>query len=84
MNRILTKTLAEIYLQQGHLEEAYKIFKVLAKKDPSDIEIQKRLKELDEKLNLSCPLTDRSAPSPDEKLRTLKRWLVNVRERRRK
>ena len=65
MDPMMTKTLAEIYLQQGYLQEAYEIFRVLSEKDPSNIEIQKRLKELSEKLQLSPSLTDQpihSAP----------------------
>jgi hypothetical protein len=54
MDRLMTKTLAEIYLQQGHLQEAYDIYKTLAEKDPSDAEIQKRLEELREKLDPSA------------------------------
>jgi hypothetical protein len=45
MDRVATKTLAEIYLKQGHLREAYEIFKILAEKDPSDPEMQKRVVE---------------------------------------
>ncbi|MEW6375609.1 MAG: tetratricopeptide repeat protein [Thermodesulfobacteriota bacterium] len=84
MDQTKTKTLAEIYIQQGHLQEAYEIFKVLSEKDPSNKEIQKRLKELDEKLNLSSPWIPPTARSTDEKIRILKGWLANIRERRRK
>jgi len=83
MDRIVTKTLAEIYIQQGHFEEAYEIFKTLSEKDPSDMEIQKRLKELSEKLKSSSPLTDQSIRTPEEKIRLLERWLTNIRERKR-
>jgi predicted Zn-dependent protease len=55
MDRIITKTLAEIYLQQGHLQEAYEIFKDLSEKDPFDPKIEKRVKELREKLHPSPP-----------------------------
>lgn len=78
----MTKTLAEIYLQQGHLQEAYEIFRVLLEKNPSDIEIQQRLNELSEKLGLSHPLTDQSVHSPDEKIRLPERWLHNIREKK--
>ncbi|PIX22302.1 MAG: hypothetical protein COZ69_11440 [Deltaproteobacteria bacterium CG_4_8_14_3_um_filter_45_9] len=81
MDRMATKTLAELYLQQGHLQEAYEIFKALAEKDPHDREIQNRLKELREKLNpspYSQPLQ-----STEEKVRYLERWLANIRKRRR-
>ncbi|HUL32199.1 MAG TPA: tetratricopeptide repeat protein [Thermodesulfobacteriota bacterium] len=70
-----TKTLAEIYLQQGHLQQAYEIYKALAEKDPSDMEVKKRLEELEEKLHPS-PL------SREEKIRHLEKWLTNIRRRR--
>ena len=55
MGRLVTKTLAEIYLQQGHLEEAYSLFKTLSERDPEDVELKNRLKELEEKINLPVP-----------------------------
>ena len=50
MDRLVTKTLAEIYLQQGHFEEAYSLFKTLSERDPEDVELRNRLKELEEKV----------------------------------
>jgi predicted Zn-dependent protease len=73
MDRILTKTLAEIYLQQGHLQEAFEMFKALAEKDPSDLEIQKRLNELRERLH---------SLSKEEKLRNLEKWLANIQKQK--
>ena len=55
MGRLVTKTLAEIYLQQGHLEEAYALFKTLSERAPEDVELKNRLKELEEKINLPVP-----------------------------
>jgi hypothetical protein len=55
MDRLVTKTLAEIYLQQGHFEEAYSLFKTLSEHDPEDVELKNRLKELEEKVNLLVP-----------------------------
>lgn len=82
MDRIITKTLGEIYLQQGHLQEAYEIFKALAEKDPSDTEIQRRVKELKEKLHPS-PLPDLPHPlSREEKIRHLEKWLANIRKQK--
>jgi len=81
--RVITKTLGEVYLQQGHLQKAYEVFKVLSEKDPSDMEIQKRLKELREKLNLSSASVQEGLPSAEEKIRILKRWLANIQERKR-
>ena len=55
MDRLVTKTLAEIYVQQGHLEEAYSLFKTLSEHDPEDVELKNRLKELEEKVKLLAP-----------------------------
>jgi predicted Zn-dependent protease len=82
MGTIVTKTLAEIYLQQGYLKEAYEIFKALSEKDPSNIEIRKRLNELGQMLSHSSPFIYSSDFSADEKISLLKRWLHNIRKRR--
>ena len=82
MDRMTTKTLAEIYLQQGHLQEAYEIYKTLAKKDPFDAEIQKRLEELREKLYPSPPSSFPYPLSKEEKIQHLEKWLANIRKRR--
>jgi len=82
MDRLTTKTLAEIYLQQGHLQEAYEIYESLAEKDPFDAEIQNRLDELREKLHPSPAPNLPSPLSREEKIRHLERWLDNIRKRR--
>ncbi len=82
MDRLLTKTLAEIYLQQGHLEEAYAIFKALSEKKPGDPELESRLKELEEKLALSAPQPESMDSATEKKVRTLEKWLSNIRGRR--
>ncbi len=83
MDRMITRTLAEIYLQQGHLQEAYEIFKALAEKDPHNAEIKHRLEQLSEKLSLSLPRTRPPLRSKEEKIRFLEKWLTNIHERRR-
>jgi len=82
MDQIATKTLAEIYLKQGHLQEAFEIYKVLAEKDPFDLDIQRRMEELNEQLNPSPPANFPSPLSSEEKIRHLKKWLANIRKRR--
>jgi hypothetical protein len=82
MDRIPTKTLAEIYLQQGHLQEAYDIFKTLVEKDPFDQELQEKVKELKEKLHPSPPSNFPHPLSKDERIRHLEKWLDNIRKRR--
>ena len=58
MDQMATKTMAEIYLRQGHLQEAYEIYKALAERDPFDLDAQRRMEELSEKLNPSCKRTN--------------------------
>jgi hypothetical protein len=83
MESMVTKTLAEIYLQQGYLQEAYEIFRTLAEKDPSDLEIQRRMQELREKLHPSPPSDFPRPLSREEKIRHLEKWLANIRQQRR-
>lgn len=83
MDQMITKTLAEIYLQQGHFEKAYEIFKALLEKNPSDLELQERLNELSEKLTHSPPWVNPPIHSKEEKIRLLERWLANIQERKR-
>ena len=82
MDRLLTKTLAEIYLRQGHLQEAYDIFKALSERNPSDGELQNRLKELEEKLVLSSPEPSRLDPYLEKKIHRLAGWLNSIRNRK--
>ncbi len=95
MEPMKTKTLAEIYIKQGHLREAYEILTDLAGKDPSNQELRQRLIELRTKLDLtqpSDPSQPRSLPrspprsSPrtnEERLQILEGWLSNIQKRRR-
>jgi hypothetical protein len=82
MDRLTTKTMAEIYLQQGHLQEAFEIYKALAEEDPFDPEVQKRVKELKEKLHPSPPSDSLDPLSKEERIRHLEKWLANIRKRR--
>jgi hypothetical protein len=84
MEQIKTKTLAEIYLKQGHLQEAYEIFESLAKRDPGDREIGERLRILSQKLGLVTSSAPPGTRSKEEMLRTLVKWLVNIQTRRMK
>jgi len=84
---MVTRTLAEIYLRQGHVREAYQILKTLAEKDPFDHEVRARLKEVAQRLDLSNPPGPKEAPSVpsgEERIRLLRRWLANIQMQRRK
>ncbi len=82
MDRMITKTLAEIYLKQGDLRKAYEILKVLSEQDPSDKETQEKLTELSERLGISPPAFHPVDHAKEERIRVLKKVLSNIRERR--
>jgi len=77
-----TKTLAEIYLRQGHLREAYDIYRDLAQKDPFDQELNDKVIELKKQLGFAQPSYSRPVPAGEERLRTLEQWLTNIRKRK--
>jgi predicted Zn-dependent protease len=82
MDRLLTKTLAEIYLQQGHLQEAYVIFKSLSEKNPLDTELQDQVRELEGKLGNLLSQQKPVDLALERKKQTLEKWLGNIRDRR--
>lgn len=82
MDRMITKTLAEIYLKQGDLRKAYEILKVVSEQDPSDKESRQKLIELSERLGLSPPPLHTPDHAREERIRLLKKVLTNIRERR--
>jgi tetratricopeptide (TPR) repeat protein len=82
MDDIATKTLAQLYLEQGHFQKAYEIYKALSERDPSDPEIRKKLLELDKVLNSSQAFGHPLPRSREEKIRFLERWLARIRERK--
>ena len=82
MDRMITKTLAEIYLKQGDLRRAYEILKVLSEQEPSDKETQQKLIELSERLGVSSPSLHPADHTKKERIRILKKVLTHIRERR--
>jgi hypothetical protein len=84
MDEIATKTLAEVYAKQGDLRKAYEIYKILSEKNPSDMEIQKRLNELNHVLNPSPPPGQSLPRSREEKIQFLERWLAHIHERKKR
>jgi hypothetical protein len=82
MEQIKTKTMAEIYLKQGHLQEARDILKTLAEKDPSDQEVREKLRILNLKIGLISPPSPSSVLSREERIEFLERWLAHIQSRR--
>lgn len=66
---IRTATLAELYLSQGHPDQALDIYRELAALDPHNGEYGARLAELT-KLSDMRPLADDQQPAPDERQQT--------------
>lgn len=64
---IVTRTLAELYLEQGHIEPALEIYRQLAEREPEDTAIRERISELsaDEKPEEVLP-TAPATPTPAE------------------
>ena len=52
---IITRTLAELYLQQGHLDSALEIYRQLAVREPDDPSIRGRIDELVRDLEIEHP-----------------------------
>ncbi|MGQ9645674.1 MAG: hypothetical protein ACUVWO_03925 [Thermodesulfobacteriota bacterium] len=82
MDRMITKTLGEIYLKQGDLRKAYEILRVVSEQDPSDKETRQKLVELSERLGLAPPPPLPSDRVREERIRLLKKVLTNIRKRR--
>ncbi len=82
MDKIATKTLAEIYFRQGHLREAYEILTSLANENPSDPEVQMKLTEVSMRLGAGPFLNTPKDPSAREKIQILEQWLKAIRKRR--
>ena len=82
MDRMITKTLAEIYLKQGDLRKAYEILKVLSEQEPFDKDTQQKLIELSERLDVSPPPLHPGDRAKEDRIRILKKMLNNIRERR--
>lgn len=81
MTKIVTKTLAEIYLRQGYFKEAYEIYKILHQKNPDDIEVIKKLEELEEIID-SSKISPPSKKKREEILKVLEKWLENIKKRK--
>jgi thioredoxin-like negative regulator of GroEL len=82
MDRMITKTLAEIYLKQGDLRKAYEILKALSEQEPSDKQTQQKLIELSERLGVSPPPLHPADHTKEQRIRILKKVLTHIRERR--
>jgi len=80
-DQIGTKTLAEIYLNQGNPQKALEIYREILRRDPSNTEIQEAIKSVKRKMAQSSQVhtTDRSQDSTKmERIKKLEKWLENI------
>ncbi len=73
MKEFYTRTLAELYVSQGHIEDGLRVYRYLLSKDPENEDFKSRINALMglRKGDLSC----------QRKIAALKRLLDRVRER---
>jgi predicted Zn-dependent protease len=84
LDKLITKTLADIYLRQGDLQEAHRILVLLAEKNPLDREIWNRLEEVNEKLRSHPAAPELQEGSAEDRIRILEDWLLKIRTRRKR
>jgi hypothetical protein len=60
----VTETMAELYLQQGHLDSAVDIYRKLVQQNPSDTALRARLHALEARTHGKQPTSERDAGSP--------------------
>ncbi len=73
MKEFWTKTMAELYVSQGHLNDALEIYEYLLAKDPGNTEIKSRIEQLTGQ--------DVGIYKNRRKISALKTWLEQVKER---
>jgi tetratricopeptide (TPR) repeat protein len=81
---IATPTLAEIYFQQGQIDEAINTYKIIVAQDPEDESSKKRLEELKTMIADQSPLEEKGLDEVRKKkermIAILESWLGNIRE----
>ncbi len=81
---ISTPTLAEVYFQQGQIQEAIDTYKQVVARNPDDLRSRDRLEELEALSSPPIPSEPEAAPPPPDKkeklLAVLKAWRSGIRE----
>ena len=81
---VATSTLAEIYLEQGQIEEAIDAYETILAQDPQDESSRRRLEELKtmiaEEKALEEKQIDEVRQKKERMIATLESWLANIRE----
>jgi pentatricopeptide repeat protein len=82
VTRLRTRTLAEVYARQGHLDEALAILDELVQARPDDEELRRRRVEVRDELRKRRDAGDEAARR-EARVETLRALLRRVRKRRR-
>jgi tetratricopeptide (TPR) repeat protein len=81
---IATSTLAEVYVSQGDLEEALKIYHKVIARNPQDERSQQRVKELEALLTREPPVPEKKVDGRRKKkeraIAILEAWLADLRK----
>jgi tetratricopeptide (TPR) repeat protein len=62
---IITRTLAELYLEQGYIEPALEIYRQLAEREPHDEALQARITELSADAEETLPTAEEETPAAE-------------------
>ena len=81
---IATPTLAEIYFEQGQIEEAIDTYQIIVAQDPEDESSKERLEELrtmiGEEIAVEEKPLDEVRQKKEKMIAILESWLANIRE----
>ena len=84
VHEIATPTLAEVYVSQGDLEEALKIYHKVIARNPQDERSQQRVQELEALLTREPPVpeekVDRRRKKKERAIAILEAWLADLRK----
>lgn len=78
----VTETMAELYIQQGHLDSALDIYRKLVEQRPDEPELQDRLRAIEDWIFGAPADVAASPPSPEEGGATIREFLLGLVSRR--
>jgi len=84
LSEIATPTLAEVYVNQGQIQEAVRVYERVIAQNPEDQTSIVRVQELKDMLMVEAPLMVQPAPKTrqkkDKAIAILESWLANIRK----
>jgi tetratricopeptide (TPR) repeat protein len=84
LSEIATPTLAEVYVNQGQIQEAVRVYERVIAQNPEDQTSAVRVQELKDMLMVEPPLTEQPTPrtrqKKDKTIAILESWLANIRK----